>query len=42
MTQQSHSGVDIQKKKKKINSRRSIHLKVYSSIIYNSQDMEAT
>ena len=41
MTQQSHSGVDIQKKKK-INSRRSMHLKVYSSIIYNSQDMEAT
>ena len=44
MTQQFHSWVYIQKKKKKekINSKRSIHPNVHSSIIYNYQNMEAS
>ena len=29
------------KEKKNINSKRYLHLSVYSSVIYNSQDMEA-
>ena len=42
MTQQSHSWVYIRKKKKNPNSKRYMHPNVPSSIIYDSQGMEAT
>ena len=41
MNQQFHSWVYI-KKTKNINSKRYMYPNVHSSIIYNSQDMEAT
>ena len=41
MIQQSHSW-DISRKDKNSNLKRHMHPNVYSSTIYNSQDMEAT
>ena len=42
MIQGFHSWVHIQKKNKNMTLKRYVHPNVHSSIIYNSQDMEAS
>ena len=42
MIQQFHSWVYIQRKRKHTNLKRYMHPNVHSSIIYHSQDLEAT
>ena len=42
MTLQFHSQVHILKKNKNTNCKKYMHPNIHYSIVYNSQDMEAT